>query len=243
MKNTLLLLVALLIVIHGFSQDKQYVTETDTHIFWQPDRKLTAADFQYDGSDHPESIIECDSLGYCVVGAFGLFHVLDVTKGKYKPGKYREKLYIAPAFQKTLSCIFKEDSLGIEIQQVVFDIEELKARTIRYKIDHFYEKVDMQKPDNPNGMIFNTIYDECDEYYGKMKLQFLYDVVYGDRESEFQHWRKTVDEELNLEILKGYETTPEDCYRFVMDKPIEKKMVEAEYLAPSVYKKNSGQQK
>jgi hypothetical protein len=139
--------------------------------------------------------------------------------------------------------MFKEDSLGIEIQQVVFDIEELKARTIRYKIDHFYERFDMQKPDNPNVMIFNTIYDECEEYYGKMKKQFLLAVVFGDRESEFQYRRKTVDEELNLEILKGYETTPEDCYRFVIDKPIEKKMVEAEYLAPSVYKKNSEQQK
>ena len=238
MKKSILLFFILIINITGYSQNKDYQTETKTHIFWQPDRKLTTADFQRDVRDVSlSSIKECGDYGYCVVGAYGLFYAVDVTKGKYKPGQYHEKLYIAPAFEKPQSVIIKPDSLGLEIQQTLFDIDELCARTIRYKLDHFYERFNdstiIENPDNPYTMWFATIKDECEQYYGKMKWAYLNEVVI--KKGDYEHWKNTVD--TTLDYLKEYATTPEDCYRFVKNKPIEKKMVKAKYLAPSLYKK------
>ena len=239
MKRTILLLTTMLFIgLIGYSQNNDYPTETKTHIFWQPNRKLTTADFQRDVKDAPKSSIEeCDNYGYCVVGAYGLYHVIDVTKGKYKPGEYQEKLYIAPAFEKPQSVIIKPDSLGLEIQQTLFDIDELCARTIRYKLDHYYERFNdstiKANPDNPYTMWFNTVFDECEQYYGQMKWGYLKEVVI--EKGDYEHWKNTVD--TGLDYLKDYATTPEDCYRFVKNKPIEKKMVEAKYLAPSLYKK------
>ena len=238
MKRTILLLATLLIGLIGYSQNNDYPTETKTHIFWQQNRKLTTADFQRDIRDVPiSSIEECDNYGYCVVGAYGLYHVIDVTKGKYKPGEYQEKLYIAPAFEKPQSVIIKPDSLGLEIQQTLFDIDELCARTIRYKLDHYYERFNdstiKANPDNPYTMWFNTVFDECEQYYGQMKWGYLKEVVI--EKGDYEHWKNTVD--TGLDYLKDYATTSEDCYRFVKNKPIEKKMVEAKYLAPNLYKK------
>ena len=239
MKRTILLLTTMLFIgLIGYSQNNDYPTETKTHIFWQPNRKLTIADFQRDVKDAPKSSIEeCDNYGYCVVGAYGLYHVIDVTKGKYKPGEYQEKLYIAPAFEKPQSVIIKPDSLGLEIQQTLFDIDELCARTIRYKLDHFYERFNdstiIENPDNLYTMWFATIKDECEQYYGDMKWAYLNEVVI--KKGDYEHWKNTVD--TTLDYLKEYATTPEDCYRFVKNKPIEKKMVKAKYLAPSLYKK------
>ena len=235
MKKSILLFAALFMVLVGYSQ-KKYPTETETHIFWQPNRKLTAEDFQRDPmTASQESIEECDSLNYCVVGGFGLFRAIDISKGKYNPGRYHEILYMAPAFEKPLSCILKPDSLGIEIQQILFDIEELKARTIRYRMDHLSEIFGIEPIDNPYTMFFSTIFDECDDFYGYLKAKFLHDVVYHEGES-FEEWRSTVDQ--YLEQLKDYATTAEDCYRFVKGKPLKKNMVEPKYLAPSYYKKS-----
>ena len=240
MKKTIFLFAALLVVAIGFSQNDSYPTETKTHIFWQSDRKLTPADFQRDVRDVPiSSIKECGDYGYCVVGAYGLFYAVDVTKGKYKSGSYREKLYIAPAFEKPQSVILKPDSLGLAIQQTLFDIDELCARTIRFKLDHVYERFNdttiTENPDNAYTMWFNTIKDECEQYYGDMKWAYLNEVVI--KKGDYEHWKNTVD--TTLDYLKDYATTPEDCYRFVKNKPIEKKMVKAKYLAPSLYKKQN----
>ncbi len=236
MKKALFLFYAVFAVVIGFSQNGSYPTETKRHIFWQPDRKLTPADFQRDVKDVSKaSITECDNYGYCVVGAYGLFYAIDVTKGKYKPGNYREKLYIAPAFEKPQSVILKLDSLGLEIQQTLFDIDELCARTIRYKLDHYYERFNdstiMENPDNIYTMFFATIKDECEQYFGKMKWTYLKEVVI--EKGDYDKWKNTVN--TTLDYLKDYATTPEDCYRFVKNKPIEKRMVKAKYLAPSLY--------
>ncbi len=237
MKKTIILIVLAYATIMGFSQNENYPTETETHIFWQPDRKLNSADFQRDPQDVPlGSIKECDSLGYCVVGAYGLFHVVDVTKGRYKPGRYHEKLYMAPAFQKTLSSILKPDSLGIEIQQTLFDIDELHARSIRYRLQQFLDSTDFKNTDNPYTMFFTSFLEQDEQYFNEMKYVYLHDVIYKNGEWDYERWRDFVN--AGLEEFKDYATTPEDCYRFVKDKPIEKKMVPAKRLMQNLFKDN-----
>jgi len=227
------LFALLMMAAMGFSQNENLPTETETHIFWQPDRKLCPEDFQCDPREIPSGALqECDSMDYCVVGAFGLFKIVDVTKGRYKPGRYHEKAYMAPAFQKTKSWMLKPDTLGIEIQQLLFDMNELHARSIRYKLDHFLDSTDMKNTDNPYTMFFYTFYEQDTEFFNKLQYKFFHDVVYKEGDWNLERWREFID--TGLEQFKEYATTPEDCYRFVIDKPIEKKMVPAKYVMPSM---------
>ncbi len=239
MKNTVLLLLAIFSMTMGFSQSKKYPTETDTHIFWQPERKLTIQDFQCNAENNPTAVKECDSLGYCVVGAFGLFHVIDASK-KYKPGRYREILYMAPAFQKTESWNLgtESDTLGVQLQQLLYDLYELCARYIRYDIDHVADSI-FGKVDNPYTTWFNTVYEDREENFAYMQYICTCDLVKKNSGRGYEEWRSFVDEQ--LEKMKDYATTPKDCYRFIANKPIEKKMVMAKYVTPNLY--NRGKKK
>ena len=129
----------------------------------------------------------------------------------------------------------KPDSLGIEIQQTLFDIDELHARSIRYKLQQFLDSTDFKNTDNPYTMFFTTFLEQDERYFAEMKYVYLHDVIYKNGDWDYNRWKEFIN--TGLEEFKDYATTPEDCYRFVKDKPIEKKMVPAKRLMSSFLNK------
>jgi hypothetical protein len=55
------------------------------------------------------------------------------------------------------------------------------------------------------------------------------------QDSLYANWRKTINE--MLEKTKDYATKPEDCYRFVLGKPIEKGYKQAETIMGDLRRK------
>ena len=159
MKKTLLLLILCLFAASIQAQKEQvYQNESKTHIGWQPDRRLTKEDYQGDFNNDPRHQKYCDKVGLCVNAATGVFYRVDARKGRYKPGKYYEKLYVSPLFQKNISCYSSTaDSLDFAKQQLVFDIDELTARYMKYQFHHFLDSFNLHC-DNECTFFFLSFY-------------------------------------------------------------------------------------
>ncbi|SBV95642.1 hypothetical protein [uncultured Dysgonomonas sp.] len=203
-------------------------TESDTHIFWQPNRKLTVADFKGECCTEERLRDLCKEKNMCTMAYTGFFSILDIPKKKKDRGKLIEKAYFAPAFEKNTSyMVFKNDTLGIEKQQIVFDIYELAARKVRKDLDDVY------KTTNAYGTIhlmYGKVKDSIDKYRTTLVELFVKDTYLDNREGAYKEWREKIDEELDK--LRAYATTPEDCYRFVLNKPMNEQYVMAEVIYP-----------
>ena len=134
MKKYLYFALAVLYACSPALAQDDYPTETDLYVFWQPDRPLTPADFQKSDSlsDRQKRISDAHAL-YCV-GCFGLWTQADAPKGKWTR-KRTEVVYIAPAFEKKSSFILHGDTAGIVHEQLLFDLQEVGARLLRYKLE------------------------------------------------------------------------------------------------------------
>ena len=150
----------------------------------------------------------------------GLFGALDIPKKKKNRGKLIEKAYFAPAFEKTTSYIIKNDSLGIEKQKLVFDIYEISARCARKELAHYQDSIGRY---GILSIIFKTIWADAKELHNKMVDAFTKDIYIEHRKGAYEEWKKEVAK--ILEELKEFATKPDDCYRFVKMKPIDKNYI------------------
>jgi len=201
--------------------------ESDTHIFWQSERKLTEVDFKGDGKSFEKSQVFCDSLDMCTMASIGVYAVLDIPEKKKDRGKLFEKAYFVPMFEKATSYILKEsDSIGIKQQQLTFDVYELSARYARKQLEEF---TNLNK--NSYGMVsimFKTIKDDAKKMRDKIVDASTHDIYIIKNDSAYYKWRSFIDEGLNS--LKEYATTLEDCRRAINNGPLDKKYIESETL-------------
>lgn len=227
MKKLILLSFLLTVISSVFSQNVP--TESETHIFWQPDRKLKASDFQGDCRKNPKFVALCDSNGICTIAFLGIFSILDIPKSKKDMGKLLEKAYFTPAFEKGTSCMFDvNDSLGIQKQQLLFDIYELAAREGRKQLKGILDQMGQPYAYGTIHIFYNRVKEDVENNRKKLSQLLHQEVYFSKIEGAYDKWRKSVDEK--LEELKEYATTPEDCYRFVINKPTNKKYKQAEFI-------------
>ncbi|HSV77423.1 MAG TPA: hypothetical protein VLH37_10370 [Bacteroidales bacterium] len=116
-------------------------TESETHIFWQENRRLTKEDFQGSAELYEKSEQLCEEINMCTMAYVGLWGVLDTPRRKRLRGRLPDKIYFAPAFDKTRSYIVKDDSIGVEKQQVVFDIVEVAVRFARWRLKQIQDSI------------------------------------------------------------------------------------------------------
>lgn len=196
------------------AQDLTHANKID-HIFWQEEVELKVEDFQNNGLDIPNAIKYCDTIGLCTVGAFGTFAVLDIPKKKKQRGKLLEQLYIVPAFEPSKSYRVKEDSLGAEKQQVVFDIYELSARWMRRELSKLQETTGTY---GTLSIWFKTVENDAAQITREMVDGFTYEVFIDPQPDAIRTWKEHIDEML-LETQE-FATSTDDVLRFTRGQPI-----------------------
>lgn len=192
----------------------QNAIENDTFKYWQPNTKVTQQDFKaVSTSDFTHM-----NQKYClnVYSYFGIHSILDVPKKKKERGQKLEKIYIAPYMNKYLSVSKSTDSSDIAKEQVLFDITELFARKARKKLKTILD--DSKHAYGIYWSIYSSIISDMCMSKNKVSLLYLKEVIYLKTEGAYEKWRKDLDQ--LLDELKEFATTPEDCRRFMKDKPL-----------------------
>ncbi|WP_439185805.1 hypothetical protein [Carboxylicivirga taeanensis] len=217
-------------LVDSFGQGEHLATESQTHIFWQADRKLSEDDFQYDGTQDEKIVNYCDEFDLYTVASVGLFAVLDVPKKKRKRGELLEKVYFAPAFDKTTSFILSHDTLGVEKQEVIFDIFELSARTARQQLHHLQDSISGY---GIISMMFKSIEAKAIEMRTTLVDSYTQDVYINKSVGAYNEWRIKIDK-LLLDT-KEYATKPEDCFRFIKKEPIDDRYIIAKTVVGNLF--------
>ncbi|MEM7485640.1 MAG: hypothetical protein AAF348_10580 [Bacteroidota bacterium] len=230
MKKTLIILTAILFGITFCIGQDDFQTDSETHIFWQPEKGLKRSDFKGDATKIPNAEKYCDTIGLCTVASIGVFAVLDIPKKKKLRGKLKEKPYIAPAFEYSTSYIVKNDSLGLEKQKVVFDICELSARWMRKELAEMVNKMDAY---GTISIWFKTIESDAQKMRTEMIDGFTQEVFIFKKEGAYLDWREKVDE--LLKESEKFATKPEECYRFVSKKPLDQNYIMAKKVIGKLF--------
>ena len=186
------------------------------YVFWQPDRPLTPADFQKSDSLSELNKYMYDSCRIGCVASVGLWTQADAPKRKKWTREHGEKIYVVPAFEKGDSYIIHNDTAGIAHEQIIFDLHEVGARLLRFKL---------QRSNGNNGpcplrtqaLLFKTYEAEIRKFVKEMTYSFSISVLVEKNDS-LARWRAMVDD--CLEKYADYATRPEDCARFILNKPL-----------------------
>ena len=188
------------------------LTETKKDLYWQPERKIEFSDYQSISDD--DCVKYNKMYGVHMQASIGFRWAVDVPK-KWN-GKI-DKGYIVPVFCKNCSCILSENSLELKTDQLLFDITEICARRARIDLNNFQKEMNI---DNPNSMFFTSVRSKWEENKRKFFGAVINEILLEKQEGAYEKWRKSTDE--LLEETKDFATKPEDCYRIVLGKPIEK---------------------
>lgn len=205
-------------------------TRDSLHAFWQPDLKLTHRDYR--GTETKEVIEVMDKYDFNASASVGVWSILDIPKRKADRYKKFEKVYFAPAFEFSTSFARTTDSLEIEKQNIYLDICEIAARWARRKLRSIQ---DSTKATGTLTIMYMTINDEMHEMRVGMYRSYFKDVFIDKKPNGFQEWRTFYDNLLSE--TKQWATTPEECYRLMTQKPIEKGYIEAPTVVGSFKKK------
>ncbi len=197
----------------------QYITETETHIFWQADRKLTFDDFQHDMTKDSTILKIMNEAGVQGDAKTNLWFTVDVPKKKQKKSCIPDVLHVAPVFQKEGSFILNNDSATYITLQNLFDLRELEARFIRKELFNLRDQVDVDTWVNFYSMFTMTAVSIGDKVYHDFLYSYAISMFKEKAEGTFEEWRYIIDTTLNS--LQEFATTPEDCHRFATDKPID----------------------
>jgi hypothetical protein len=230
--NAILIISLFCISIDNYGQYK-YLTESETHIFWQSSRKLLINDFQ--GGNPTDSKFDRDrKLGRSVIPCLGIFLKVDIPKN-YRNNKL-EKVYFAPAFQKSCSFILDKDTSNFRDAQIQFDIYELATRIARKYIWDMHAYMAIQGDstlidvinNNPDTILITGIgnifaakaRDSAINLANGMTYAYFKDqyLSVDSTSASYEEWRSLVDN--GLQNHERFATKPEDCYRMVNDKPI-----------------------
>ncbi|MGG7036608.1 MAG: hypothetical protein ACI7YS_15635 [Flavobacterium sp.] len=211
-----------------FCQTNQRL-EDSVHIYWQPNIKLKNSDFKSDGRKEENAEKYCEKIKLCACAATNFNVIIDIPKNKKKRKKLFEKIYLVPVLEKTKSYNLTKDTIGLLRQKIVFDIEEWTTRYIRKEIEKttsLFEK--------KYGSIItwhNTIIREAKEKREKLIHDYTLYVYLEPKDNAYENWRLKIDK--LLEETKEYATKPEDCIRFIQQKPLDEEYEQLEFLGDS----------
>ena len=204
----------------------EFITENEKDIYWQPNTQIDFSDFQ---SQNDTSCIKYNNkYGLQMSSSIGFRGIVDIPQR----GKKFDKFYLAPVFCKSCSCILSEVSLELKVNRLLFDIAEVYVRNARKELLELHNKM---KADNTYTMFFTTVKNKWNE---KMRSSFgavIREVLIEKKDSAYVGWRKTIAE--LLQQTESYTTRPQDCYRFILNKPIEKGYVMAKNIADDMRRK------
>lgn len=225
-----IIITLLTVLLETIAFGQTLPTRDSLHAFWQPDLKLTHHD--YKGTETNEVIEIMDKYDFNASASVGIWSILDTPKKKADRYKKFEKVYFAPTFEFSTSFARTTDSLEIEKQNIYLDICEIAARWARRKLKSIQ---DSTKATGTLTIMYMTIKDEMHEMRIGMYRSYFKDVFIDKKPNGFQEWRKFYDNLLNE--TKQWATTPEECYRLMTQKPIEKGYIEAPTVVGSFKKK------
>lgn len=210
-KLTFLFLITFATSVHA---QTNFVTRDSAHIFWQPGISLTAPDFKGDSAGKYKELYRKPDVK--AMAHIGIWSILDVPKKKKDKGKKLEKVYIAPAFDIKASFILAGDPAQIGKQQIYFDIAEIWARWARQQFKSYQETIPGY------GIVFSmysTVIRDMKAQQSKMNDDYTNEVFIDKTPDSFAKWRKIIYDK--LEETKAWATTPQECFRFITDKPID----------------------
>jgi hypothetical protein len=220
MNKSIFLLMVLWISSTVLNAQSSFITNDEKNIYWQPDTKIDFSNYQCRSDSECVKLHEKYGLKMC--SSIGIRGVVDIPKRK---GKF-DKFYLAPVFCKNCSCLLVEDSMNLKVDKLMFDMAEACARGARKELIELQNKM---QADNTYTMFFTSIRNKWDErmrsFFGTVTREILID----KKDTAYVGWRKTVDQ--LLQQTGSFATRPEDCSRFIFDKPLEKNYIEAERIA------------
>jgi hypothetical protein len=197
-----------------------YPTSDSIHIFWQPEVKLSFADYKGPLTKEVEELMV--TYDFTASASVGIWSILDIPEKKKDRGKKFEKAYFAPAFERTTSYTKSDDSLQISMQNIYFDICELATRGARRELDSFQDSMNAI---GAVSIMYSTVKQGMENFKLEMYRGYFKDVFIDKKDGAFVWWRKLVDKW--LEDSKDYTTTKEECYRLLSGKPIEAGYIQA----------------
>ena len=233
MKKVGTIILFLLIGLTGFSQE--YPTRDSVHILWQPNVKITFNDYLLkEPQEEIKTLMEkYDFSASACVGIWSILDVPEVPKKKKEWYRKYEKVYFAPAFERTTSFAQTNDTLQIEIQNLYFDMCEFWARWARRELDSL--QVQMDNATGVKAIWYSTIKAEMNENRIRMFQHYFKEVIIDKKENGFTEWRELI--EGMLQKLEAWTTRPEECYRLLTERPIEKGYIQAKTIMGDMRKK------
>lgn len=210
MKRTIFLL---LFSFCAFAQGNSRI-EDSTHIYWQPDILFTKSDFKFDGNLEPNAKMYCDKVQLCTSAATNFNVIIDVPINSKKKNTL-ERIYLVPVFDKQRSYMFGNDSIGMLLQKVVFDIEEY---AVRYARQQLATTLAQFKQKQGSIIIWHaSVLDNAKIKRQKLVAEFTKDIYLDPKANAYELWRTKTN--ALLDELKLYATQPKDCARFKNKKP------------------------
>lgn len=208
-----------------FSQNRERI-EDSVHIYWQPNINLNLNDFEFDGTKEENAEMYCEKIKLCVCAATNINIIIDSPTNNKKRNKDLEKIFIVPVFDKNMSYALTKDTIGVNQQKLIFDIEEWTARYIRQEL----EKIKKQFKDRQDFLItwHKVVLNEAQKKKRKLIEEYTLDVYLEPKPNAYRDWRIKVDN--MLKELKDYATTKEECNRFLYKKTIEKNYEQSVFL-------------
>lgn len=219
MKRLFTITMLCLIEAVSFGQTN-YPTQDSVHIFWQPDVKLTSKDYQGQPTNNVEELM--NKYNFSASASVGIWSILDIPKKKKDRLKKFEKVYFAPAFEKTTSFTKSDDSLQIVMQNLYFDICEVWARWARKELKSYQ---DTMKATGTLSIFYMTVKQKMNDNRLTMYRMYFKDVFIDKKEGAFAKWRQEIDKE--LADLNQWATAPEECYRLMLQRPIDDEYIQA----------------
>jgi hypothetical protein len=111
------------------------------------------------------------------------------------------------------------------MQNTTFDICEIWARWARQQLKTLKDSMNSI---GAQAIMYTTIVQEMDKKNNEMRNSFINEVMIRKKEGSFAEWRNTIDN--ILYETKTWATSPEECYRLMTGKPIEKGYIKAKKL-------------
>ena len=213
----------------------EYLIESENDLFWQPNVKINFSHYQAETDSACLKYYE--RYGLQMASSVGIRGVVDIPQAHLSRNIRRrrgvDKSYLAPVFCKNCSCKLSEDSLILKVDQLLFDVAEICARGARKEL---FEMQGEMKTNNVNTMFFTTVKNSWDEKMQSFFGPILREILIEKKEGAYAEWRQTVDE--LLQQTENFATQPQDCYRFVLGKPIERNYVQAEQIMGDLRNRN-----
>ena len=209
--KTIIFVILCVLSINANAQKTVYLTENGKDIYWQPNTQIDFSHYQ--AQTDTACVKYYNKYGLQMSSNIGIRGVVDVPTKK----RQFDKSYIAPVFCKNCSCLLSEDSLGLKVDRLLFDIAEICARNARKELLELHSNM---KADNTNTMFFTSVKNSWDEKMQSFFGSAIREILIEKKNNAYIEWRQMVDE--FLQQTESYATQPEDCYRFVLGAPIEK---------------------